>query len=498
MRLMRIDTKIVSKRISRKLSMLKFIPVVMTLILFNMPQAGARGAPESFADLVEKLSPAVVNIISTTLMKQQPEFNPRVPPGSPFEEFFREFQDRGNPPNSPKRRRRGSALGSGFIISSDGFVVTNNHVIANPDGTYADEIEIEMIDGTLIQAEVFGRDERTDIALLKVKTENDLPFVEFGDAAKARAGDWVLAIGNPLGQGFSVSAGIVSARGRSLSGSYDDFIQTDAAINRGNSGGPLFDMTGKVIGVNTAILSPNGGSIGIGFSMSSSVVEKVVDQLRNFGETRRGWLGVRIQDISIDVADALGLETTQGALVTDVPEGPARDAGLKSGDIIKEFDGKVIDSTKTLVRVVADSAVGKSVPVKIIRDGKELMKSVQLGRLEDALASSQGSKPKPQKSIIVAGMTLSTITDEIRTRMELDPDIDGLLVSNVEAGSDAEDKGIRKGDIIIKSGQKPITTPMDLRDEIDNALNSARKSLLLLIYRDGSRRFIALTLQQEK
>jgi serine protease Do len=257
-------------------------------------------------------------------------------------------------------------------------------------------------------------------------------------------------------------------------------------------------MTGKVIGVNTAILSPNGGSIGIGFSMSSSVVEKVVDQLKNFGETRRGWLGVRIQDISTDVAEALGLETTEGALVTDVPEGPARDAGLKSGDIIKEFDGKVIDSTKTLVRVVADSPVGKSVPVKIIRDGKELMKSVKLGRLEDALASNQRSKPKVQKSIIVAGMTLSTISDEIRTRMELDADIDGLLVSNVDVGSDAETKGIRKGDIIIKSGQKAILTPMDLRDEIDNALKSARKSLLLLVYRDGSRRFIALSLQQEK
>jgi serine protease Do len=458
--------------------------------LANVPIAGARGVPESFADLVEKLSPAVVNITSTTLMKQQPEFNPSIPPGSPFEEFFREFQDRGNPKNSPKRRRRGSALGSGFIISSDGFVVTNNHVIEN-----ADEIEIEMIDGTLIQAEVFGRDEKTDIALLKVTSETDLPFVEFGDAAKARAGEWVLAIGNPLGQGFSVSAGIISARGRSLNGSYDDFIQTDAAINRGNSGGPLFNMEGKVIGVNTAILSPNGGSIGIGFSMSSSVVQKVVDQLRNFGETRRGWLGVRIQDISKDVADALGLETTEGALVTDVPEGPARDAGLKSGDIIREFDGKIIDSTKTLVRVVADSAVGKSVPVKILRDDQELIKSVTLGRLEDALASNVGSKPKTQKSIIISGMKLSTITDQIRTEMEIESDIDGLLVSNVEVGSDAEIKGIRKGDIIIKVGQKLISAPMDLRDEIDNAMSSNRKSILLLIYRDGSRRFIALALK---
>ena len=487
---MKADIKTLFNGISDSVVGLKFISFLILMILANAQITGARGAPESFADLVEELSPAVVNITSTTLMKQQPEFNPSIPPGSPFEEFFREFQDRGNPKNSPKRRRRGSALGSGFIISSDGFVVTNNHVIEN-----ADEIEIEMIDGTLIQAEVFGRDEKTDIALLKVSSETDLPFVEFGDAAKARAGDWVLAIGNPLGQGFSVSAGIISARGRSLNGSYDDFIQTDAAINRGNSGGPLFDMEGKVIGVNTAILSPNGGSIGIGFSMSSSVVQKVVDQLRNFGETRRGWLGVRIQDISKDVADALGLETTEGALVTDVPEGPARDAGLKSGDIIREFDGKVIDSTKTLVRIVADSAVGKSVPVKILRDDEEIIKSVTLGRLEDAIASNVGSKPKTQKSIIISGMTLSNITDQIRTEMDLDPDIDGLLVSNVEVGSDAEIKGIRKGDIITKVGQKLISAPMDLRDEIDNAINSNRKSILLLIYRDGSRRFLALTLK---
>jgi serine protease Do len=487
---MRIDIIMVFNKILGELLRLKFIPFVILLVLFNAPLVVARGATESFADLVEQLSPAVVNITSTTLIKQQPEFNPSIPPGSPFEEFFREFQDRGNPENSPKRRRRGSALGSGFIISSDGFVVTNNHVIEN-----ADEIEIEMIDGTLIQAEVFGRDEKTDIALLKVSSDKDLPFVEFGDAAKARAGDWVLAIGNPLGQGFSVSAGIISARGRSLNGSYDDFIQTDAAINRGNSGGPLFDMDGKVIGVNTAILSPNGGSIGIGFSMSSSVVRKVVQQLRSFGETRRGWLGVRIQDISKDVADALGLKTTEGALVTDVPEGPARDAGLKSGDIIREFDGKIIDSTRTLVRVVADSAVGKSVPVKIVRDGAEMMKSVKLGRLEDALAANEGSKPKIQKSIIIAGMTLTTITDEIRSQMELDSNIEGLFVSNVEVGSDAEIKGIRKGDIIIKSGQKSISAPMDLRDEIDRALEAGRKSILLLIFRDGSRRFIALTLK---
>jgi len=461
--------------------------VILFLLVLRVE---ARGAPESFADLVEELSPAVVNITSTTLAAEKPDFNPNIPPGSPFKDFFREFQDRSNPKNNPEWRRRGSALGSGFIISADGFVVTNNHVIEN-----ADEIEIEMMDGTLLQADVFGRDEKTDIALLKVESAKPLPFVEFGDASNARAGDWVLAIGNPLGQGFSVSAGIISARGRSLSGSYDDFIQTDAAINKGNSGGPLFDMSGKVIGVNTAILSPNGGSIGIGFSMSSSVVRKVVDQLKNFGETRRGWLGVRIQDINEDLAGALNLESTDGALITDVPEGPARKSGLQSGDIILEFDGQVVDSTRTLVRIVADSPVGKSVPVRVLRNGKILVKKVVLGRLEDVAVSNQLSKPKKQKSIIIEGMTLSTITDELRMKIELPSEIDGLIVSNIEAGSNAETKGIQSGDIIIKVGQKTVSVPFDLRAEIDNAKENDRTSVLLLIYRKGSRQFVALTLK---
>ena len=470
----------------------KTLPLIIMFTAFLVISADGKGAPESFADLVEELSPSVVNITSTTLVSKQPDFNPRIPPGSPFEEFFREFQDRDNPDSSPQRRRRGSALGSGFIVSADGFVVTNNHVIEN-----ADEIEIEMIDGSLLQAEVFGRDEKTDIALLKVTTKVVLPFVKFGDASKARAGDWVLAIGNPLGQGFSVSAGIISARGRSLNGSYDDFIQTDAAINKGNSGGPLFNMDGEVIGVNTAILSPTGGSIGIGFSMSSSVVQKVVNQLQNFGETRRGWLGVRIQDISDDVAEALDLNDTKGALVTDVPDGPAKTAGLKSGDIITEFDGKVIDSTRTLVRVVGDSAVGKSVTVKIIRDDKELSKIVVLGRLEEAVISGIPTNREQKKSIIVAGMTISSITAKIREEMEIPSDLKGLLVTNVEANSDAGAKGIRSGDIIIKIGKKIISTPLEFREEIDSALTEERKSVLLLVYRDGSRRFVALSMKKD-
>ncbi|PQM58785.1 MAG: serine protease [Rhodobacteraceae bacterium] len=478
---------IVRKCLVRCLNTFSLVSVMLLLFLVR---ADSRAAPESFADLVEELSPAVVNITSTTLVTSQQEFNPRIPPGSPFEEFFREFQDRDGPNNSP-RRRRGSALGSGFIISADGFVVTNNHVIEN-----ADEIEIEMIDGTLLQAEVFGRDEKTDIALLKVVSETTLPFVQFGDASKARAGDWVLAIGNPLGQGFSVSAGIISARGRSLNGSYDDFIQTDAAINKGNSGGPLFNMSGEVIGVNTAILSPTGGSIGIGFSMSSSVVQKVVNQLQSFGETRRGWLGVRIQDISEDVAEALGLDSIEGALITDVPDGPAQKAGLKSGDIITTFDGTVIDNTRTLVRVVGDSEVGKAVEVILLRDGKRVVKTVILGRLEEALLSSNTNKRELKKSIIIAGMTVSTITEKIRSEMELAPDLMGLVVSNVVVGSDAEAKGIRAGDIITKIGKTVISLPLEFRDEIDKALKEDKKSLLLLIYRDGSRRFVALALEK--
>ena len=469
-----------------------FQSLVITSMLFLLLviRTEARMVPQSFADLVEQLSPSVVNITSTTLVNKQPEFNPRIPPGSPFEDFFRDFQDRDNQNNSPQRRRRGSALGSGFIISADGFVVTNNHVIEN-----ADEIEVEMIDGTLLQAEVFGRDEKTDIALLKVISENPLPFVKFGDASEARAGDWVLAIGNPLGQGFSVSAGIISARGRSLNGSYDDFIQTDAAINKGNSGGPLFNMAGEVIGVNTAILSPTGGSIGIGFSMSSSVVEKVVSQLQSFGETRRGWLGVRIQDISEDVAEALELDNTKGALITDVPDGPAKIGGLKSGDIIIEFDGKTVDSTRTLVRVVGDSDVGKSVAIKIMRDGETLTRTVTLGRLEEALAQGDQRQREQKRSIIVAGLTVSNITAELKSEMGLSKDFDGLMVSDVKQGSDAEAKGIRMNDIITKVGKKVLSAPFELRDEIDKAIKEGRKSVLLLVYRDGAKRFVALTLE---
>ncbi len=343
--------------------------LALLLMLAQTLAAHAR-MPESFADLADKISPAVVNITTSTVVAARGGPNPIVPEGSPFEDFFREFRDRQGDGDRP---RRTSALGSGFVISEDGYIVTNNHVIES-----ADEILIEFFPGdgqpvTELPAEVVGTDPNTDIALLKVSTDQPLKYVSFGDSDKMRVGDWVMAMGNPLGQGFSVSAGIVSARNRALRGSYDDYIQTDAAINRGNSGGPLFNMDGDVIGVNTAILSPNGGSIGIGFSMASNVVTKVVDQLQKYGETRRGWLGVRIQDVTPDMVEAIeGLDIARGAMVTDVPDGPAKEGGVLQGDVILNFDGADVDDTRTLVRKVGNTEVGKTVRVVVLRDGMNI------------------------------------------------------------------------------------------------------------------------------
>ena len=479
---------VLRKNTTEKFYSYAFFPIFLLLVfIFSSPSDG-KGMPGSFSALVEKLSPSVVNITTSSTVPNRQELNPQLPPGSPFEDLFRDFMDR-EQNGSPRRQRRGTALGSGFIISADGYVVTNNHVIEN-----ADQIEIEFFDGRLLEATVVGTDPKTDIALLKVKAEDKLKFVSFGDSNQSKVGDWVLAIGNPLGQGFSVSAGIISARGRALSGSYDDFIQTDAAINRGNSGGPLFNMDGDVIGVNTAILSPNGGSIGIGFSMSSAVVEKVIDQLKNFGETRRGWLGVRIQDVTEDVAEALGIEKTDGALVTDVPDGPAKDGGVKSGDVIIEFDGRKIKDTRELVRIVGDSSVGKKVLVKVLRDGKEVSLSVKLGRLEDNIASSQPVRQRTKK-VEFAGMTLSNIGKEVAEQFGIDQNIKGVVILDVKVGSVAEDKGLKKGDIIIQVNRIKISSTDELYKLNEEAKKANKTSILMLILRNGMRRFIGLPTQ---
>ncbi len=460
------------------------------LVLAQAIAANAR--PDSFADLADSVSPAVVNITTTTMVARGTGPGAIVPEGSPFEDFFREFQDRNNDGDRPKRS---SALGSGFVISEDGYIVTNNHVIEG-----ADEIIIEFFSGEELEAKLVGTDKKTDIALLKVTSEKPLPFVPFGDSDIARVGDWVMAVGNPLGQGFSVSAGIVSQRNRALQGAYDDYIQTDAAINRGNSGGPLFNMDGEVVGVNTAILSPNGGSIGIGFSMASNVVVRVVDQLREFGETRRGWLGVRIQDVTDDVAEAIGLEETAGAMVTDVPEGPAKVAGMVAGDVIVSFDGVEVGDTRGLVRQVGNADVGKTVRIVVFREGKTQTLKVTLGRREEAEAAvpvaqtDEAPADKPTTAEMF-GLSLSPITEELRAQLELDADATGLVVTDVNEASDAFDKGLRAGDVITEAGQQKLGSAADLNKQVAQAKEAGRKSLLLLVRRAGEPRFVAITLE---
>ncbi|MSU90118.1 Do family serine endopeptidase [Rhodobacteraceae bacterium 2CG4] len=467
------------------------LTILIAILLFVLQAARVEARPpDSFAELAERLSPAVVNITTSTLVAGNEGPQPLVPEGSPLEDLFRDFLDRDRP---EQRQRRGSALGSGFVISPDGYIVTNNHVIEA-----ADEILIEFFDGGgELPAEIVGTDPRTDIALLKVEPAQPLPYVKFGDSDVARVGDWVLAIGNPLGQGFSVSAGIISARNRSLQGAYDDFIQTDAAINQGNSGGPLFNLAGEVIGVNTAILSPNGGSIGIGFSMSSAVVKRVVEQLKEFGETRRGWLGVSIQNVTDDVAEALELDDTSGALVTDVPDGPALDAGIKAGDVILSFGGQTVADTRELVRMVGDSEVGTTVRVVIFRDGATQTLKVTLGRREEAEGLlSSGDLPEedevPQADEVL-GLTLMGIDAALREELGLAEDVRGVAVIEVDENSEAFEKGLRRGDVIAEIGQQPVQTPADVVERFEAARDAGRKSVLLLVRRDGQPRFVALT-----
>ena len=468
---------------------------VFSILMLLSLSAYARGAPESFADLAEELSPSVVNITtSTTIAGVTDQARPQIPEGSPFEDLFRDFFNNGE--GGQARPRRSSALGSGFVVSSDGYIVTNNHVIDK-----ADEIVIEFFDGKELVAKLVGRDPKTDIAVLKVEASEPLPFVGFGDSDIARVGDWVMAIGNPLGQGFSVSAGIISARNRTLrSGPYDDFIQTDAAINRGNSGGPLFNMSGEVIGVNTAIISPNGGSIGLGFSMSSRVVGRVVKQLKEYGETRRGWLGVQIQDIDSDMAEALGLDKVSGALVSGVPEGPGADAGIQSGDVIISFDGVEVEDTRGLVTAVGNADVGKVVRVIIFRDGKTKTIKVTLGRREAAEKEKLvpvTKAPEKIKETEKFGMKLLTINSESRIQLNLPEDLEGVAVLDVSETSDAFEKGIRAGDVIVEAGRTKIADVSDISKIFEDATEAGRKSILLLVLRGDNSRFVGLSLSEK-
>ena len=458
------------------------ISVFLQTIVLN-----ARGAPESFADLVEDVGSSVVNITTTTKVESPVVPRGVVPEGSPFEELFRDFQN----PNSPRQRpRNANALGSGFVISSDGFIVTNHHVING-----ADQITIEFNDGSFRDAVVIGSDENIDIALLKVDAETTLEFVEFGDSDISRVGDWVMAMGNPLGQGFSVSVGIISARNRELAGNYDDYIQTDAAINRGNSGGPLFNMNGEVVGVNTAILSPNGGSIGIGFSMASNVVEPVVKQLKEFGEVRRGWLGVSIGDLNQDMADALGMKEPSGSIVLEVYDGPSKDAGLLASDVIVMFDNKEVSNSGELVRIVGDTTVGRTVDVIVLRQGERIKVRVKLGqRPTNKELNKQVVPPEPTKpnEDAIDGAGLSELTDSLREEYGIDPAISGVIIMSVDETSSAYENGLRKGDVITDVAQKPIGSVEEVEELVSSAKSEGRQSVLLLVRREGQPRFIVL------
>lgn len=481
--------------------------------------ADARG-PDGIADVAEKVIGAVVNISTSQKVdarsgnegqgrnnSKQGEnnergANPQLPPGSPFEEFFDDFFKNRRPgqPGGNQQARKVSSLGSGFIIDPAGIVITNNHVIAD-----ADEVTVILNDGSKLKAEVLGRDKKTDLAVLKVKPEKPLTAVKFGDSDTLRLGEWVIAIGNPFSLGGTVTAGIVSARNRDInSGPYDNYIQTDAAINRGNSGGPLFNLNGDVIGVNTAIISPTGGSIGIGFAVPSKTVVAVVDQLRQFGETRRGWLGVRIQQVTDEIAESLNIKPARGALIAGVDDkGPGKPAGIEPGDVVVKFDGKDIKEMKDLPRAVADTAVGKVVDVVIIRKGKEEVKKVTLGRLEDGekaiQASAKTTAPEPAEKLVTQkalGLDLAGLSKDLRTKYKIKDSVKGVVITGVDGGSDAQDKRLNAGDVIVEVAQEAVTNAADVKKRIDQLKKDGKKSVLLLVSNgEGEVRFVALSVQ---
>ncbi len=450
--------------------------------------------PGSFADLVETVQPAVINIATTGTVKlggryNTPEFN--FPPGSGLEEFFRRFGGPNFPQGHGERESKTQSLGSGFIVDSSGYVVTNNHVI---DG--ADEITVILADGTRLPAEVKGKDKRTDLALLKIDSDEPLPHVSFGDSETARVGDWVIAIGNPFGLGGSTTTGIISARGRDINaGPFDDFLQIDAPINRGNSGGPLFNAQGEVIGVNTAIFSPNGGSVGIGFAIPSSTALNVIDQLRADGIVKRGWLGVQIQMVSDDIAESLGIDEAHGALVADVvPDSPAEKAGLTPGDVIVKYDGKDVETMRDLPKLVAATQAGETVKLEVIRDGKSKTFNTKIDALNDeaevvADNSSESSDEQPK-----LGLALAELNDETRAQYRIDDDTQGVLVVDVQPGSPASKKGLRQGDVIVKVGSDYVEKPQDIIDRVKDADKDKRETVLLLIDRGGNSRFVAVGL----
>ena len=476
---------------------------VVAAAVFIAPQASAQQrafvAPPSLAPLADRLSEAVVNI-STSQAAKGPQGVPlpKVPKGSPFEEFFEDFFDKKG--GKPLPERKVSSLGSGFVLDPAGLIVTNNHVI---DG--ADEIIINFVDGSKLKVDkVIGRDPKTDIALLKVSPKKPLKAVPLGQSSKMLVGDWVLAIGNPFGLGGSVTLGIISAKQRDInSGPYDDYLQTDAAINKGNSGGPLFNMDGEVIGINTAIISPTGGSIGIGFSVPSDTVGSVVEQLKQWGEVRRGWLGVKLQTVTDEIAETVGLQESSGAMVAGVsPDSPASAAGIAGGDVIVRFDGKEVSKMRGLPKIVAQTPIGKVVDVEVLRGGQKKTVKVTVGRLTEDDEKPEPAVIKPGKPdgdppaaapSSMLGLKLAPLTDELRKKFGLDAKLKGVVVVEIDPQSPAAQKNIKPGDVIVEAGQQAVGSPDEVAASVERVKKAGRKAVLLRVEdAKGDLRFVAV------
>jgi serine protease Do len=499
-----------------RLSYSRFLPALVALAIMAAPGlAGAKPGPDGFADLAARLLPSVVNISTSQTIKPEklakgdkpapqspekaphadPEDGPQADQGTPFDDFLKEFFDKQGKTPMP---RHAISLGSGFVVDPSGIIVTNNHVIAD-----ADSITVTFQDGTDYKAELIGKDTKTDLAVLRIKPAKPVPALKFGDSEATRVGDWVLAIGNPFGLGGSVTAGILSARAREINaGPYDDFLQTDAAINRGNSGGPMFNMAGEVIGINTAIYSPTGGSIGIGFAIPSNLAQPIIQQLETYHHARRGWIGVNIQSVNDEIAETLGLQgKPRGALIAAVQDGgPAKAAGLQPGDIVLNFDGHDVADMHHLPRIVAETPIDKTVKVQVWRDKKLVTLNLKVGELKEtpqpAAAAEQAPPLPPAPGTKILGLTVNKLTPDLRQHYSIAESTSGVVVTDVAHDSPAADKGLHPGDVIVEVTQQEVKNPQQIAAKIDEAKKQGHKSVLILVDHGGDLHFVVLKIDK--